>query len=97
MRVPGSGSERDAPENLSKAGGVKGCEAFAGRQALRAYVVSDYYQLVWIRALVAVAADGGGYGIEGRCSVSVHDAGDVTQAIASRRPRQSGPKPACKV
>ncbi len=90
-RDPCSRSQGNTAQDLSVTSGLQRCEALSSRRirAAGAQIVRDRDQLVWIGALVAVSADGGGDGVDGRGSIAIHDARDVAEAVVGRLPRKS--------
>src|SRR5271165_1294846 len=83
-------SEGNSPQNLEVVRAVKDGEFLVRWQGSSADLIGDDHQPVRVCTLVAVTAYGRGNGVDRRRAVAVDDAGDVTQAIGARRPRQVG-------
>ena len=80
-------SERNAAQNFQVACGSKGCKALAGwwSGTCGIQAVGNLDELVWIRALIAIAAYCGGDRVDGCGAVVVHNARDIAKTIGGGR------------
>src|SRR6266403_6206418 len=85
----GSGRKRNATQHLSKPGTADGREAFVGGKGSDAQTIRDRHQLIWVSALIAVAANGGCYAPDRHGAVAINASGDVAQTIGCRSPGKS--------
>src|SRR5260370_16432755 len=82
----GSGCKRNATENFAKARRSNRRKAFARGKAGCGQIIPDHDQLIWIRALVAVSADGRGDRPDLRGTIALDPTHKIPEAGAAVRP-----------
>src|SRR5258708_30960044 len=86
----GWGCKRNATENFPKARRSNRRKAFARGKAGCGQIIPDHDQLIWIRALVAVSADGRGDRPDRRGTIAIDPTHEVPEAVVGGRPGKTG-------